>query len=167
MEWVQTRGRMRSNKAMISRNNLRGMVGALKKGEAVWFAPDQDYGRKGSSFAPFFAVKDVATTNGTFVISRLSGAAMLTVTMVRKADKSGYRLHISPEMANYPENECEAAAFINKVIEKRSCVRLSNICGCTAVSKRARLAKPRSISKFQKVSFAKKLTFSITCNYAE
>lgn len=56
MEWVQTRGRMRSNKAMISRNNLCGMVGALKKGEAVWFAPDQD-GRKGSSFA-LFAVKD-------------------------------------------------------------------------------------------------------------
>ncbi len=117
MEWAQTRGRMRSNKAMISRNNLRGMVAALKKGEAVWFAPDQDYGRKGSSFAPFFAVKDVATTNGTFVISRLSGSAMLTVTMVRKADRSGYRLHISPELANYPETECEAATFINKVIE--------------------------------------------------
>ncbi|MBD4640643.1 kdo(2)-lipid IV(A) palmitoleoyltransferase, partial [Xanthomonas citri pv. citri] len=65
MEWVQTRGRMRSNKAMIGRNNLRGIVGALKKGEAVWFAPDQDYGRKGSSFAPFFAVENVATTNGT------------------------------------------------------------------------------------------------------
>lgn len=39
MEWIQTRGRMRSNKAMIGRNNLRGIVGALKKGEAVWFAP--------------------------------------------------------------------------------------------------------------------------------
>jgi KDO2-lipid IV(A) palmitoleoyltransferase len=146
MEWVQTRGRMRSNKAMISRNNLRGMVGALKKGEAVWFAPDQDYGRKGSSFAPFFAVKDVATTNGTFVISRLSGASMLTVTMVRKADKSGYRLHISPEMANYPENECEAAAFINKVIETEI-MRQSSICGCIVVSKPALLAKPRSIFK--------------------
>jgi KDO2-lipid IV(A) palmitoleoyltransferase len=86
MEWVQTRGRMRSNKAMINRNNLRGLVSALKKGEAVWFAPDQDYGRKGSSFAPFFAVKNVATTNGTFVISRLSKATMLTVTMIRKRD---------------------------------------------------------------------------------
>lgn len=118
MEWVQTRGRMRSNKAMINRNNLRGMVSELKKGEAVWFAPDQDYGRKGSSFAPFFAVKNVATTNGTFVISRLSGASMLTVTMVRKADKSGYRLYIAPEMSNYPQDECEAAAYINKVIEK-------------------------------------------------
>ena len=85
MEWVQTRGRMRSNKAMIGRNNLRGIVSALKKGEAVWFAPDQDYGRKGSSFAPFFAVENVATTNGTYVLSRLSGAAMLTVTMVRKS----------------------------------------------------------------------------------
>ncbi|MGG5838208.1 LpxL/LpxP family Kdo(2)-lipid IV(A) lauroyl/palmitoleoyl acyltransferase, partial [Huaxiibacter chinensis] len=118
MEWVQTRGRMRSNKAMISRNNLRGLVGALKKGEAVWFAPDQDYGRKGSSFAPFFAVNNVATTNGTFVISRLSKAAMLTVTMVRKTDKSGYRLYITPEMLNYPDDEQAAAAYINKVIEK-------------------------------------------------
>lgn len=117
MEWVQTRGRMRSNKAMISRNNLRGLVGALKKGEAVWFAPDQDYGPNGSSFAPFFAVKDVATTNGTFVISRLSKAAMLTVTMIRKTDNSGYRLFISPELENYPQDETAAAAYINKVIE--------------------------------------------------
>lgn len=55
---------------MIGRNNLRGIVSALKKGErAVWFAPDQDYGRKGSSFAPFFAVENVATTNGTYVLS--------------------------------------------------------------------------------------------------
>jgi len=118
MEWVQTRGRMRSNKAMISRNNLRGMVSALKKGEAVWFAPDQDYGREGSTFAPFFAVKEVATTNGTFVISRLSKSPLLTVTMIRKADNSGYRLFISPELHNYPKEENAAAAFINKVIEK-------------------------------------------------
>ena len=117
MEWVQTCGRMRSNKAMISRNNLRGLVSALKKGEAVWFAPDQDYGRNGSSFAPFFAVKEVATTNGTFVIHRLSKSVMLTVTMVRKDDKSGYRLFIMPEMENYPQEEAAAAAYINRVIE--------------------------------------------------
>ncbi|NYU08114.1 lipid A biosynthesis palmitoleoyl acyltransferase [Enterobacteriaceae bacterium CCUG 67584] len=117
MEWVQTCGRMRSNKAMISRNNLRGLVSALKKGEAVWFAPDQDYGRNGSSFTPFFAVKEVATTNGTFVIHRLSKSVMLTVTMVRKDDKSGYRLFIMPEMENYPQEEAAAAAYINRVIE--------------------------------------------------
>ena len=118
MEWVQTRGRMRSNKAMIDRRNLRGMVSALKKGEAVWFAPDQDYGRDGSTFAPFFEVKDAATTNGTYVLSRLSRSVMLTVTMVRKADKSGYSLFISPVLEGYPDDEQAAAAYMNKVIEK-------------------------------------------------
>nr|WP_318381900.1 kdo(2)-lipid IV(A) palmitoleoyltransferase [uncultured Enterobacter sp.] len=118
MEWVQTRGRMRSNKSMIDRRNLKGLVGALKKGEAVWFAPDQDYGRKGSTFAPFFSV-NACTTNGTYVLSRLSGSAMLTVTMVRKPGRAGYSLHIGPAMTDYPmEDEFEAASYMNKVIER-------------------------------------------------
>ncbi len=119
MEWVQTRGRMRSNKSMIDRRNLKGLVSELKKGEAVWFAPDQDYGRKGSTFAPFFSVPNAATTNGTYVLSRLSGASMLTVTMVRKADRSGYQLHIGRALTDYPaKDEHEAASYMNKVIER-------------------------------------------------
>lgn len=119
MEWVQTRGRLRSNKAMIDRRNLSGLVHALKSGEAVWFAPDQDYGPKGSVFAPFFSVQQAATTNGTYVLSRLSGAKMLTISMVRKADRRGYSLHISDVMSDYPgEDKQDAASYINKVIEK-------------------------------------------------
>jgi lipid A biosynthesis lauroyl (or palmitoleoyl) acyltransferase len=119
MEWVQTKGRLRSNKAMIDRRNLRGLVSALKQGEAVWFAPDQDYGRKGSTFAPFFSVPQAATTNGTFVLSRLSGADLLSITMVRKANKRGYSLHISELMTDYPaDDEIKAATYMNKVIEK-------------------------------------------------
>lgn len=119
MEWVQTKGRLRSNKAMIDRRNLRGLVQALKNKEAVWFAPDQDYGPKGSVFAPFFSVDKAATTNGTNVLSRLSGAAMLTVTMVRKANRQGYTLHISESMTDYPcGDEVLAASYMNKVIER-------------------------------------------------
>lgn len=119
MEWVQTTGRLRSNKAMIDRRNLRGLVQALKAGEAVWFAPDQDYGPKGSVFAPFFSVSEAATTNGTNVLSRLSGAAMLTVTMVRKPNKKGYTLHISEAMTDYPSgDEISAASYMNKIIER-------------------------------------------------
>ncbi len=119
MEWVQTRGRLRSNKAMIDRRNLRGLVSALKAGEAVWFAPDQDYGPKGSTFAPFFSVPQAATTNGTRVLSRLSGAGLLTITMVRKANCLGYSLHISESMTDYPNDDEQAAAsYMNKVIEK-------------------------------------------------
>ncbi|EHM45887.1 putative cold shock-induced palmitoleoyl transferase [Yokenella regensburgei ATCC 43003] len=119
MEYVQTKGRLRSNKAMIDRRNLRGLVQALKSGEAVWFAPDQDYGPKGSVFAPFFSVPDAATTNGTYVLSKLSGSALLTITMVRKATKDGYRLYISEAINDYPsEDELKAACFMNRIIEK-------------------------------------------------
>lgn len=119
MEWVQTRGRMRSNKGMIDRRRLREMVSALKQGEAVWFAPDQDYCPKGSRFAPFFAVPSAATTNGTFVLSRLSGASMLTISMIRKADFSGYRLIIAPELQDYPyDDEAQAAVWMNRIIEQ-------------------------------------------------
>ena len=104
---------------MIDRRNLSGLVHALKSGEAVWFAPDQDYGPKGSVFAPFFSVQQAATTNGTYVLSRLSGAKMLTISMVRKADRKGYSLHISDVMRDYPgEDKQDAASYINKIIEK-------------------------------------------------
>jgi KDO2-lipid IV(A) palmitoleoyltransferase len=70
-------------------------------------------------FAPFFSVQQAATTNGTYVLSRLSGAKMLTISMVRKADRRGYSLHISDVMSDYPgEDKQDAASYINKVIEK-------------------------------------------------
>lgn len=118
MEWVQTKGRMRSNKAMINRRDLRGMVQALKQGEAVWFAPDQDYGPKGSVFAPLFAVPDAATTSGTWMLARMAKPALITVVLIRKEDGSGYELVIQPELKDYPiESEQEAAEYMNRVIE--------------------------------------------------
>ncbi|QUG74098.1 kdo(2)-lipid IV(A) palmitoleoyltransferase [Erwinia sp. E602] len=119
MEWVQTKGRMRSNKAMINRRDLRGMVQALKHGEAVWFAPDQDYGPKGSVFAPLFAVPEAATTSGTWMLARMAKPAMITVVLIRKDDGSGYELVIQPELKEYPiDSEQQAAAYMNRVIER-------------------------------------------------
>ncbi|MBU9810292.1 kdo(2)-lipid IV(A) palmitoleoyltransferase [Rahnella sp. C60] len=119
MEFVQTWGRMRSNKAMLDRKDLRGMVHALKKGEAVWFAPDQDYGPRGSVFAPLFAVDQAATTSGTFMLARLAKPALVTVVLVRKAGGTGYELVIQPQLQDYPlDDEMAAAAYMNRVIEK-------------------------------------------------
>ena len=56
---------------------------------------DSNATRTTDAFLETECVENVATTNGTYVLSRLSGAAMLTVTMVRKADYSGYRLYLS------------------------------------------------------------------------
>lgn len=118
MEFVQTWGRMRSNKAMLDRKDLRGMVHALKKGEAVWFAPDQDYGPRGSVFAPLFAVDEAATTSGTYMLARLAKPALVTVVLVRKPAAKGYDLVIQPALQDYPiDDEMAAAAYMNRVIE--------------------------------------------------
>ncbi|VXD02924.1 palmitoleoyl-acyl carrier protein (ACP)-dependent acyltransferase [Enterobacterales bacterium 8AC] len=119
MEWAQTKGRMRSNKAMLDRKDLRGMVNALKRGEAVWFAPDQDYGPRGSVFAPLFAVEQAATTSGTFMLARLAKPALLPVVLIRRPNGRGYDLLIQPALEDYPINdEIAAAAYMNKVVEQ-------------------------------------------------
>lgn len=119
MEFVQTRGRLRSNKAMLDRKDLRGMVQALKKGEAVWFAPDQDYGPRGSVFAPLFAVDQAATTSGTYMLMRLAKPALITVVLIRKEKAKGYDLVIQPALKDYPiDDEMAAAAYINRVVEQ-------------------------------------------------
>lgn len=57
MEWVQTRGRMRSNKAMIGRNNLRGIVGALKKAKPFGLLPIRTMALKAAPLPPFSQLK--------------------------------------------------------------------------------------------------------------
>lgn len=52
-DWLQTRGRLRSNKTMLDRYDLKGMIRVLKQGEIVWYAPDHDYGARNSVFVPF------------------------------------------------------------------------------------------------------------------
>ncbi|QCR37392.1 kdo(2)-lipid IV(A) palmitoleoyltransferase [Nissabacter sp. SGAir0207] len=119
MEVAQTWGRMRSNKAMLDRKDLRGMVHALKRGEAVWFAPDQDYGPRGSVFAPLFAVDQAATTSGTFMLARLAKPALVPVVLVRREDGRGYELLIQPALQDYPmDDELAAAAYMNRIVER-------------------------------------------------
>jgi len=63
MDWLQTWGRIRSNKSMLDRKDLKGMIRTLKQGDIIWYAPDHYYGPRSSVFAPLFAVKQAATTS--------------------------------------------------------------------------------------------------------
>ncbi|CRL44628.1 Lipid A biosynthesis lauroyl acyltransferase [Sodalis glossinidius str. 'morsitans'] len=119
MEFIQTWGRMRSNKAMLDRKDLRGMVHALKQGETVWFAPDQDYGPRGSIFAPFFAVPQAATTRGTYTLVRLAQPQLVPVVLIRKQDGRGYQLLIQPPLSDYPQDdEMVATCYMNRIVEQ-------------------------------------------------
>ncbi|HAT7514789.1 TPA: LpxL/LpxP family Kdo(2)-lipid IV(A) lauroyl/palmitoleoyl acyltransferasee [Kluyvera ascorbata] len=119
IDLLQTWGRMRSNKDMIDRKDLKGMIRALKNGEIIWYAPDHDYGPRASVFAPLFAVKDAATTSGIWMLAKTSKACVVPFVPRRKPDGKGYELIILEPECNPPLDDAETtAAWMNTIVEK-------------------------------------------------
>lgn len=119
LDWLQTWGRLRSNKTMLDRKDLKGMIRALKSGEIIWYAPDHDYGPRNSVFVPFFAVEQAATTSGTWMLEKMSKAHVVPFVPRRKPDGQGYDLIVLPPEDNPPLESAEAtAAWMNKIVEK-------------------------------------------------
>ncbi|EKA5400111.1 LpxL/LpxP family Kdo(2)-lipid IV(A) lauroyl/palmitoleoyl acyltransferasee [Cronobacter sakazakii] len=119
LDWLQTWGRLRSNKTMLDRKDLKGMIKALKGGEIIWYAPDHDYGPRNSVFVPFFAVDQAATTSGTWMLAKMSKACIVPFVPRRKADGSGYELiALEPECAPPLGSAEEIAAWMNSIVEK-------------------------------------------------
>ena len=124
-DYVQRRGRERHNldSTAIERDDVRAMLKVLRAGRAIWYAPDQDYGRKQSIFVPLFGI-EAATVTATTKFARLGRARVLPFTQQRLADGSGYRLTIHPPLADFPGESEEADCLrINQWVEQavRAC----------------------------------------------
>ncbi|MFK0570887.1 LpxL/LpxP family Kdo(2)-lipid IV(A) lauroyl/palmitoleoyl acyltransferase [Endozoicomonas sp.] len=119
MEYLQVKGRTRSNKGLISKFKLKSAIRALKKGENIWYTTDQDFGRNGAVFVPFFAVPDAATITGTSTISRMSGARVMPFMVTRNADDTGYTVAVHPPLNNFPSGDDRMDTIrCNKIIEE-------------------------------------------------
>ncbi|WP_341501882.1 LpxL/LpxP family Kdo(2)-lipid IV(A) lauroyl/palmitoleoyl acyltransferase [Gallaecimonas sp. GXIMD4217] len=118
MEYLQYHGRVRSNKYLIQKRDVRGMIQALREGEVVWYAPDQDYGRRRAEFVPFFHVQDAATVTGTSLFAREGQAAVVPFVQTRLPGGQ-YRLSFYPAMADMPSgDDRQDAIAINQIIER-------------------------------------------------
>lgn len=106
MEWAVRRGRLRYATAMFTRDELRPALKHLKQGGLLWFAPDQDTRRGESVFVPFFGHPAYSLTS-THQLARLSGAAVIAFSHVRRAD-GGYTLTLSPPFEDFPSADATA-----------------------------------------------------------
>lgn len=119
-DYVQRAGRERHTMEgqAISRDDVRTLVKSLRSGRAIWYAPDQDYGPKHSSFIPFFGVP-AATVTATAQLARLGKARVIPFTHCRLDDGSGYQLTVHPPVENFPSGEeYQNALRINELVEK-------------------------------------------------
>jgi Kdo2-lipid IVA lauroyltransferase/acyltransferase len=85
----------------IAHDDIRAMVRALKRNEAVWYAPDQSYRNKGAVMAKFFGIP-AASNTGTSRLARISGAAVMTYFGERLPGDAGYRVVIGPPLEDFP-----------------------------------------------------------------
>lgn len=103
IEYLQVKGRLRSNLGLVDRSDPRSMVRALMKGVPIWYAPDQDYGITSAIFAPFFDVKEAATVTGTRDLARIKNTKVQPAWTIREGNY--YRLHILDPLENFPTDD--------------------------------------------------------------
>lgn len=116
-ETLMFRARQRLYGAVIERGDVRQALRSLKQGHTVWYAPDQDYGRRHSVFVKFFGVQ-AATITATSRFASYNQSAVVFFSHYRNEDDTGYHLHFSEPLSNYPSgNESEDAQRINDIIE--------------------------------------------------
>jgi KDO2-lipid IV(A) lauroyltransferase len=102
---------------IFSRDNIRGMVRALRDNECVWYAPDQSYRKKGAEMIHFFGVP-AATNVFTSRLATLTGAAVLFVGHERLPGNAGYRVTLHPAPAGYPSpSATEDAEQFHRFVE--------------------------------------------------
>ncbi len=115
--YFMLKGRSRYAGRLLEKNDVRALIRVLKEGIPVWYAPDQDYGRKVSVFAPFFNIP-TATITTPAKMARNLGLTVLPVTYYRD-ENYRYHLRIHPALENYPsDDEVENATRINQILEK-------------------------------------------------
>jgi KDO2-lipid IV(A) lauroyltransferase len=101
----------------IPRDDIRAFVQALRRGDVVWYAPDQSYRHKGAEMVPWFGIP-AATNTLTPRLARTTGAAVLPFFLQRLPGARGYRAIIHPPLEDYPSGDPVAdTERFNRLIE--------------------------------------------------
>lgn len=118
MEYLQVKGRLRSNKALVPKRDIRQMIRSLRKPEFIWYTADQDFGRSSALFLPFFAVPDAATITGATSLAKMGKAKVIPFFVERDAQDTGYTIEMLPPLDNFPgEDEMKDTLRGNQIIE--------------------------------------------------
>ncbi|AOU97057.1 lipid A biosynthesis lauroyl acyltransferase [Acidihalobacter yilgarnensis] len=117
IERAMSASRTRRYGKAIPRHDTRGLLRSLREKHVVWYASDQNYGHKGSVFAPFFGIP-AATNTSTSRIARLTGAPVVPFFSARLPGSSRYLLEFQPVLDDFPSDDVGAdATRINGLIE--------------------------------------------------
>ncbi len=113
------KGRTRFSPNVVSRQQgLRRVLRWINAGIPFYYLPDLDFGRKGTTFVPFFGVP-AATAIGLSYIARTTGAAVVPC-VTRMLPEGGYVAQFYPAWTEFPSgDEVKDARRMMAFIEER------------------------------------------------
>ncbi|MEJ2576890.1 MAG: lipid A biosynthesis acyltransferase, partial [Gammaproteobacteria bacterium] len=119
LEWYQNSSRSAYLSGLISKRDLRGIVRALRANEAIWYAPDQDFGPDRSVFAPFFGI-ETASLEATVRLAQMSGCAVVPMYAAFDAARRRWTVRFDPPLGDFPSGDTRAdLARINRIFEEK------------------------------------------------
>ncbi|WP_297004874.1 LpxL/LpxP family Kdo(2)-lipid IV(A) lauroyl/palmitoleoyl acyltransferase [Thalassolituus sp. UBA6592] len=118
MDYVVQRGREQLYEDCFTRKDIRGFIRALKKQGVLWYAQDQDFGRKNSIFVDFFGIP-TATITATSRIAKAGNAVVLPMTYFRREDNSGYDITVHDALPIPSGDDVEDARMANAFLEQQ------------------------------------------------
>ena len=114
---MRTRREAHIGGASIVDSDVVGLLAALRRGDAVWYAADQKAGERLSVVVDFFG-QPARTHVAISRMARMTRAAVLPFFTLRRADGRGYRLIVKPPLTDFPSgDEAADARQINAIIE--------------------------------------------------
>lgn len=99
----------------IERKNMRAMVKALRIGNSILYAPDQDFGAEGSVFVTHFGVRTAMVT-ATSKLAKLGNARVVPFYHLRIKNpgwfRAKFKLTFLPPLENFPSGNDESDAQV-------------------------------------------------------
>ena len=116
VDWMIESGRQRNvDIQSFHKRQLKDMIQYMKEGGEVWYAPDQDFGKKCDLFVPFFGVNAGCISTPSW-IAKESGAAVVHVSQYRHPN-GHYEIVFSPVLENFGEDIQQDAIDWNACLE--------------------------------------------------
>lgn len=116
---IMRKGRERGQAKLVPTDlsGVKALLGALKRGEAIGVLPDQVATIGDGVWAPFFG-RWAYTPTMTVRLIQSTGATPLMVYAERLSWGRGYRLHFDPLTEPLPKDRAQAAASLNREVER-------------------------------------------------
>ena len=105
--------------AMIRNDDIRHMVRRLRRGEIVWYSPDQTVPKENGGIAVRFFGQPVLTTAGTARMASMTGATIVPFVPTRHGYSGRYTLSFKAPLLLDTGDPETATAAINRLFESQ------------------------------------------------